>query len=242
VGLVTLATPQSCLPTVAGYEPSYMTIGLPDEPSGQIAAEAEKVLSSILERFTALACGPGLGRSPGLDRLVAWLYRTASQPLVIDADGLNALADQPAILDSTPPGPRILTPHPGEFARLAGERSKPIAKGNAASAADLARQLSAAWGVVIVLKGHQTLVTDGSRQWLNTTGNPGLATGGSGDVLTGLVTAFLCQGLSPYDAARLGVHVHGLAGDLAAEELGQIAMIASDLPRYFGPAFRKLGM
>ena len=159
------------------------------------------------------------------------LYQEIAKPMVFDADALNALAAESDVL-SHPGGPRILTPHPGEFARLIGrkldaddsQRAPPV-------------ELAARCGIVVVLKGHRTLVTDGRRRALNATGNPGMATGGSGDVLTGLITALVCQKMEPFDAARLGVHLHGLAGDLAAEELGQVSLIASDLIQYLPEAF-----
>jgi NAD(P)H-hydrate epimerase len=150
--------------------------------------------------------------------------------MVVDADGLNALAARREKLDR-PGGPRILTPHPGEFARLLG-REGVAPKEREMAAVELAERC----GVVIVLKGHHTLVTDGRQRALNNTGNPGMATGGSGDVLTGLITALACQGLSPFDAARLGVYLHGLAGDMAAAELSQEGMIASDLIRFLPKA------
>ena len=130
-----------------------------------------------------------------------------------------------------PGGPRILTPHPGEFARLIGKKLEGEARNEAAA------ELAARCGIVVVLKGHRTLVTDGQRWAPNATGNPGMATGGSGDVLTGLITALACQKMEPFDAARLGVHLHGLAGDLAAEDLGQVSLIASDLIQYLPEAF-----
>ena len=154
--------------------------------------------------------------------------------MVLDADALNALAGVPNGL-AKPGGPRILTPHPGEFARLTN------ASGTANSRADQtarARQFAKEHGCVIVLKGHCTFITDGKGHVENKTGNPGMATGGTGDVLTGVITALLCQGLSPPDAAVLGTHVHGLAGDLAAQELGQVSLIASDLLRYLPKAFQ----
>ena len=153
--------------------------------------------------------------------------------MVIDADGLNALAESPGIL-AKGGGPRVLTPHPGEFRRLVGQ-----------AAADreqqelMAVQLAANSGVVIVLKGHRTLITDGKTRLHNSTGNPGMASGGSGDVLTGIITALICQSMAPLEAAQLGVHLHGLAGDLAAAELGQESMIASDLVGFLTSAFRR---
>ncbi len=150
--------------------------------------------------------------------------------MMVDADALNALAGEPEVL-TEPGGPRILTPHPGEFARLIGRKLE----GDARS--DAAVQLASRCNLIVVLKGHRTLVTDGRRLAVNATGNPGMATGGAGDVLTGLITALACQHLEPFDAARLGVYLHGLAGDQAAEELGQVSLIASDLIRYLPQAF-----
>ncbi|MGO9115246.1 MAG: NAD(P)H-hydrate dehydratase [Thermoguttaceae bacterium] len=160
-------------------------------------------------------------------------------------------------------GPRILTPHPGEFARLIGkkldggkpasgqpssgrsgegpggdEAAQPVLSPRQQAAIELAERC----GIVVVLKGHRTLVTDGRRYAINRTGNPGMATGGSGDVLTGVITALVCQQLELYAAAQLGVYVHGLAGDLAAEELGQVSMIASDLIRFLPRAFQQIAI
>ena len=171
-----------------------------------------------------------MGRSLDLDQIVLRLYQEIAKPMVFDADALNALAGEPESL-AHPGGPRILTPHPGEFARLIGRKLEPELRNDAAV------QLAARCGIVVVLKGHRTLVTDGARRAINTTGNPGMATGGTGDVLTGLITALCCQHLEPFDAARLGVHLHGLAGDLAAEELGQVSLMASDLIPSLAEAF-----
>jgi NAD(P)H-hydrate epimerase len=236
-GLVRVAVPDSVLDAVSTYEPSLMTSPLPDD-EGRIAAAAREALQPMLKGATAVACGPGLSRSEALDALVAWLYTTLPQPAVFDADALNALSIQPEALRQ-PAGPRVLTPHPGEFARLIGAAGS--AAGGLADRAEMERraaQLAGECGVVIVLKGHRTLITDGARQAHNTTGNPGMATGGAGDVLTGVTTGLLCQGLEPYDAARLATHVHGVAGDLGAAELGEVSLIASDLLRFLPPAFR----
>jgi ADP-dependent NAD(P)H-hydrate dehydratase len=232
-GLVTLAVPGSVLDVVASIEPSYMTIALADD-DGHIAQAATETILGLAQDATAVALGPGLGRRPSLIDVVVDLYHEIDKPMVVDADALFALAERKAAI-ANPGGPRILTPHPGEFARLAG--SLPEGAQRAPAAADLARR-DAVGKTIVVLKGHHTVVTDGMRFSINQTGNPGMATGGSGDVLTGIITALLCQGLEPFDAARLGVHVHGLAGDLAAEELGQVSMIASDLIHYLPKAFR----
>jgi ADP-dependent NAD(P)H-hydrate dehydratase len=229
-GRVRVAVPEPCLESVAGFEPSYMTAPLPADADGRIVFGALDRIVALAATATVVACGPGMGRSPDLDLLVAELYCTLPRPMVLDADALNALATVPDAL-AQPGGPRILTPHPGEFARLVGRKLDTRAQIEAAV------ELAARCGIVVVLKGHRTLTTDGVRRAENTTGNPGMATGGAGDVLTGLIAALICQGLLPLDAARLGVHLHGLAGDLAAEELGQVSLIAGDLIDYLPEAF-----
>jgi ADP-dependent NAD(P)H-hydrate dehydratase len=234
-GLVRLAVPLGCQDVVAGFEPSYMTVGLPADEAGRISLPARELIAQQAENATAIGCGPGLGRSAQLDELVTWLYSELKQPAIFDADALNALAVRPEVL-SKPGGPRIVTPHPGEFQRLIQAKER-------LPRDELEREavrLAAECGIVVLLKGHGTLITDGRRQARNTTGNPGMATGGTGDVLTGLTTALVCQHLSPFDAARLAAHVHGVAGDLAVAELGQVSMIASDLLRCLPAAFCKV--
>jgi len=232
-GLVKLAVPECILDAVAGFEPSYMTVPLVCDSSGYLFPQAFEQLALHLDAATCVACGPGLGRSHDLTQLVHKLYTTVKQPLVIDADGLNALAALPDGL-ANPGGPRILTPHPGEFARLIRSDAKLSRDEQIARA----KQLAAERKIIVLLKGQHTIVTDGSRVAENTTGNPGMATGGTGDILTGVITALVCQGLTPFDAAVLGAHVHGLAGDLAAAKLGQVSLIASDLLRYLPRAFQ----
>lgn len=234
-GLVRLAVASHMLPLVAAHDPCYMTSALSCDASGEFGLPAViDELLPITEPATCLAIGPGLGRSEVRTKIVQHLYERVTQPLVVDADGLNALADVAQRNGQPPkhPGPRILTPHPGEFGRLANRKF--ASRDEQISAA---QEFAKAWDVVLVLKGHRTLITDGSRQEYNETGNPGMATGGSGDVLTGIITALVCQGLSPFDAAVLGCHVHGLAGDLAAEEIGQVSLIATDIVRYLPQAF-----
>jgi NAD(P)H-hydrate epimerase len=220
---------------VASFEPSIMSVPLAADAGGRIAASARERIEEALREATAVGCGPGLGRSAELVELVGWLYRHVQQPMVVDADALNALAASKATL-AQPPGPRILTPHPGEFARLLARETIPLDQ-REALASEFARQN----GVVLLLKGHRTVISDGRQTALNTTGNPGMATGGAGDVLTGIITALVAQHLSVFDAARLGAHVHGLAGDLAAERLGQISMMASDLLDELPAAWKRLG-
>lgn len=233
-GLVTVAVPDVCQATVAGYEPCYMTVGLPSDAAGRIASGAEATVVTLAAAATVVALGPGLGRSAALDQLVGSLYQNLTQTMVVDADALNALAGNRALLPA-PGGPRILTPHPGEFARLMGGQPPAGTKPR-----QWAMELAGHCGVVVVLKGHRTLVTDGTMATEGTTGNPGMATGGSGDVLTGVITALVCQGMTPVDAAQLAVHVHGRAGDLAAAQLGQVGMIARDLLLHLPQALREV--
>jgi ADP-dependent NAD(P)H-hydrate dehydratase len=245
-GLVTLAVPRTIQDIVAAFNPSYMTLALSDDGE-RIDRRAAKDLAALAESATVVALGPGLGRSAALTEFVATLYSSIARPMVVDADALVAIAARPETF-LQPGGPRVLTPHPGEFTSLAG-RAMPDAKKLAVgedgermgAAAELAQRDSTG-RTIIVLKGHRTVITDGKRAAFNSTGNPGMATGGSGDVLTGVITALLCQGLEPFDAARLGVHVHGLAGNLAAEKLGQVSLISSDLVEYLPAAFRKCEM
>jgi ADP-dependent NAD(P)H-hydrate dehydratase len=258
-GLVTLAVPRSIQDLVASFSPCYMTQGLEDQDGQFTQAAGANLISSdgptLESLWTCIALGPGLGRSDTLTRIVELVYQVVRQPMVVDADALFALAARPEAL-ARPAGPRILTPHPGEFSRLTGkpysfahriEVAAELARGDDDLHYEFRDKTTAPGGprsrpeTIVVLKGHQTVVTDGNRYSINHTGNPGMATGGSGDVLTGVVTGLLCQGLSPFDAARLGVHVHGLAGDLAAEELGQVSLIASDLIEYLPKAFLRLG-
>ena len=222
-GLVTIATAECCLSTVAAFEPSYMTRPLPSDDQGRIDAAARDDLLPLAKRMTAVGIGPGLGQSPGLVELVTAAYRDLDQPMVVDADALNNLATEPNAL-AHHQGPRILTPHAGELARLLKKDHI-----EAELRTELAQETARQWNVVLVLKGHHTLVTDGQQVYCNTTGNPGMATGGCGDVLTGIITGLLCQGLDPFAAAQLGVYLHGLAGDYATDDVGEVSLIASDL-------------
>jgi NAD(P)H-hydrate epimerase len=230
-GLVRLAVPAGILPLVAPANPCYMTAPLPEE-AGKLAAAAEQELLALAQANDVVAAGPGLGRSPALVPLLAALLRQTNAPVVLDADGLNAFADRPEALKEHS-GPLVLTPHPGEFARLVRLDTAAVQAARRA----LAVRFAAEHKAVVVLKGYGTLVTDGRRLYHNGTGNPGMATAGSGDVLTGLVAALLGQGLEPFAAAQLGVYLHGLAGDLARDVVGEVCLTAADLldqlPRAF---------
>jgi NAD(P)H-hydrate epimerase len=234
-GLVTLAVPRSIQATVAGFEPAYMTLSFGSSDDDSLRGEDVDDLLQAADRMSAIALGPGLGTASDTVGLVHDLYGRIEQPMVVDADGLNALAQDLEQL-RTSVAPRILTPHPGEFQRLAGEKCAGDLAARAEQAAELCRCDDSA-KTIVVLKGHHTIVTDGGQYAVNSTGNPGMATGGTGDCLTGVIVALLAQGLSPWEAARLGVHVHGLAGDLAAAALGQVSLTASDLIDFLPRAF-----
>jgi NAD(P)H-hydrate epimerase len=181
-------------------------------------------LRGALGDADAVVVGPGLGVSVATRSLVRTVLQHAQVPVVFDADALNVLAPMRAPLRSR--APLLLTPHPGEAARLLGCSSTDVQRDRTAALAALCRRS----GAIVVLKGAGTRVGDGVREFVNTTGNPGMATGGSGDVLAGLLGALLAQGMAPFDAARFAVHLHGRAGDRVARRLGQCGLIAADLP------------
>jgi NAD(P)H-hydrate epimerase len=232
-GLVTLGVPEEILPQVAVANPCYLTAALPQDQDGRLSALAEIPLRALYQNNTVVALGPGLGRSSAISNLVSTAITEGKKPLVLDADGLNALGNETGQLRGRPAA-TILTPHPGEFARMLGRDVATVQADRQGSAL----RFAAEHGVVMVLKGNESIVTDGRRVYENRTGNPGMATGGTGDVLTGLIAALLGQGLEPFAAAQLGVFLHGLAGDLARDELGEVSLIASDLLHYLPKAIR----
>lgn len=232
-GLVRVAVPADILPIVAAGNSCYTTVPLVADDQGRLAPTAVADLSELVRANDVVAAGPGLGRGPGVSAVVQALLGT-KMPLVLDADGLNSLPGTLAGLRRE--APTILTPHPGEFARLLGSDVKTVQ----AQRQDLALRFAAEHRLVLVLKGDGTLVTDGDRLFANTTGNPGLATGGTGDILTGLIAALLGQGLPAFEAAQLGVHWHGLAGDLARDDLTDVCLIATDLLTYLPPALQRI--
>jgi len=225
-GLVRVACAAEVQPTVASFEPSYLTYPLENDADGCIRFEpARRALERLLASADVLAMGPGLGQSDDLRALVRWVVEAVKLPTVLDADGLNALAGQIDILGKLQ-RPLVITPHPGEFSRLTGLPVAQIQADREKHAVELAQRVEP---LIVVLKGAGTVVTDGEKIYVNRTGNPGMARGGSGDFLTGVISAFLGQGLPPFDAAQLGVYVHGLAGDIAREQSGELGMIAGDL-------------
>ena len=234
-GLVFVAVPDGIQSIVAGFEPSYLTVPLPEDDAGRIDLAALKTLRERAEGMDAVAIGPGLGQSAGLRALTVELYRELPVPLVVDADALNLLARSSGSV-SNHRGVRVITPHVGEFARLTGRTTEAIV----ADREPLATEFAAAHDLTLALKGPGTVVTDGQRTAVNDTGNSGLATGGTGDVLTGVVASLLGQGMDAFAAVRLAVHLHGLAGDHAAAVLGERAMIASDVLDALAAAWQRL--
>jgi NAD(P)H-hydrate epimerase len=238
-GLVTVACPDVMQGVVAVGNPCYTTVGLPADAAGGFARSAAPAVTRLAGGADALAVGPGVGTDEGAEEVVVAALAARGTNLVLDADGLNVLARLTGgglLADRA--AETVLTPHPGEFARLLGGRTAAdVQAGREGLAVEYARQA----GVVLLLKGHRTVVTDGARVYLNGTGNPGMATGGTGDVLTGLVAALLGQGLGGFEAAVVGAWAHGRAGDLAAGDLGQTALTAADVLAYLPKALREVG-
>jgi len=234
-GLVRVATAKSVLPIVASIEPSFTTIALAEDSAGRISAKAINTILDAVGENDVLAFGPGVGISQGLRSILETLLEQEHLRLVIDADGLNNLCrikDWPLKLRAN----LILTPHPGEIKRL---WSSVFRERLPSERQQQAGQLAQNSKTIVVLKGAGTVVTDGQRVYINETGNPGMATAGSGDVLTGVITALIGQGLTDFDAAVLGVYIHGLAGDIAAEKAGQISLMTTDIIESLPEAFMK---
>ena len=223
-GLVQVAVPSGVQDVVAVGNPCFMTVGLAQDDQGRLLPGSATEIEQLATSSTVLAVGPGLGQSATMPTLIAKIL-SIPRPILLDADALNALVQYAGNPLSSRTSPTLLTPHPGEFSRLVNRSTKEVQ----ADRENLAIQYAQEQKVILILKGHGTLVTDGDRLYRNITGNPGMATAGSGDVLTGIIAAFLAQGLEPFAAAQLGVFIHGRAGDLAANDLGEISLIATDL-------------
>ncbi len=234
-GLVRLAVPDCCVETVAGYSPCYMVVPLPSDAQGMAPCVNDGLVSWI-EQSDCIAIGPGLGRSENvtnffLDVLQVLRDHNPNRPLVVDADALIALGSQddwPEAIEN----PYVLTPHPGEWQKLCK-----ISAGDRQRQEDAAIRMAAEHDFTIALKGHRTLVTDGDQTSRNDTGTPAMATGGSGDVLTGIITALICQGMPWLDATQLAVHVHGLAGQIAEAATGSHVVPPTELMDYLPSAF-----
>ena len=233
-GLVTIATPQPCQPVLAAMAPEYMTLALPAGADGLSHAGLDSLLAHAAD---VIAVGPGLGTAPGTVELVRGLLARAGKPLVIDADGLNAFVAAPERLVGSDDRDVIITPHPGELARLMGITAADVQ----ANRVELAQNFAETHMLYVVLKGHRTLVaTPGGKVYVNTTGNPGMATGGMGDLLTGMVAAWLGQLLDAEAACRLAVYLHGMAGDLAEAAEGEVSLTPTDVIAHLGDAVLEL--
>lgn len=236
-GLVRVATAKSALPIVASIEPSYTTLPLAEDTAGRIASKAVNTILNAAQENDVVAVGPGIGQSAGLRSVVEALLQQDGLRLVIDGDGLNNLSR----LTGWPGKCKanvILTPHPGEMKRLVFGLFREQSQ---ASRQEIAVRVAQSTKTVVALKGAGTVVTDGRSVYTNTTGNPGMGTAGAGDVLTGVIAALIGQGMSDFDATALAVYLHGLAGDIAADRLGQISVMATDLIDALPNAFQKSG-
>ncbi len=235
-GLVTVGVPAGLAPVLEGIFVEAMTLPLPENPDGTLSPEARGPILEFCRGAGAAALGPGLSRNRATGRLVGELVRKCPVPLIVDADGLNLLARRRRALRKTRSS-LILTPHPGEMLRLAGLEREELFSDREEAARNFARD----YNLTLVLKGAGTLVAGPSGPlWINLNGNPGMAAGGSGDLLTGLIAGFRAQGFDDPDAARLGVFVHGAAGDRAARLRGMAGMIPSDLLEEIPAVLRRL--
>lgn len=235
-GLVTLAVPRSVQEVAAAKLTEVVTAGLPETAQGTLAGEALEKITALLEKADALALGPGLTTHPETAALVRELLARIQIPCVVDADGLNALREQPGVWRQLG-APAVITPHEGEMARLLGVSPEDVR----ARRLVVAEEAATHFKVVVLLKGPATLVSSPSgTTYINTTGNPGMATGGSGDVLTGVIAGLIAQGMDVFLAAAAGAYLHGLAGDLAAAVKGQRGLLAGDIAEMLPAAIRQV--
>lgn len=218
-GLVYLGVPESIYPIEAMKLTEPVVFPLPED-DGKLCEVSLPHIFKLLPKMDAVLIGPGLGKSSGTFAVTAAVLNSFSGPVVVDADGINVLSGHRDILRGRT-APTILTPHDGEFRRLGGE----IGEDRVTAAESLAKDLSS----IVVLKGHRTVITDGVNTYRNTTGNPGMAVGGCGDLLAGMTVSLLGQGIAPIEAAACAVWLHGKAGDLCSRELGQYGMLPSDM-------------
>lgn len=218
-GLVYLGVPESIYEIEAVKLTEPVILSMPDEAGTYAVSAVDKVLS-LLKGKDAVLIGPGIGISSGSEAVVCAVLKEFNGPVVLDADGINVMISHKDILrDRT--SPTILTPHDGEFMRFGGE----LNDDRLISAAKFAQE----YGITLLLKGHRSIITNGTTHYVNTTGNPGMATGGSGDVLAGIIVSLLGQGLLPLEAAACAAWLHGAAGDICADEIGQYGMLPSDI-------------
>lgn len=224
-GLVTLAVGKTIYPILAVKLTEVMVRPFIETKDGSLSLMAEKDIISFTDRCSALAIGPGISQNKETQTLVRNLVGKISKPIILDADGINAFAGNPVLFKSVK-APLVLTPHSGEMARLINKDPKEIDGDRKGLALEFANE----YNTVLVLKGHETVVAGpGGEVYINRTGNAGMASGGMGDVLTGMIASFIGQGIDPFSSAVLGVHYHGFAGDMAAREKGHLGLLATDL-------------
>jgi len=236
-GLSTVATPRSVLATVAGFHPEIMTEPLEETAEGSIARGALDRIDKLAAGKTVLAVGPGISRVPETSEMVRAIVTKYQMAMVLDADGLNAFEGQADKLNGKGRS-LVITPHPGEMARLIGSNPAAVQRDRI----NVARSFAREHDLIVVLKGHHTLIAmPNGAVWVNTTGNPGMATGGTGDILTGMIAGFMAQNTGrTTEAVTAAVYLHGLAGDVARERLGEHSLVATDLLRTLPEAFRRV--
>jgi ADP-dependent NAD(P)H-hydrate dehydratase / NAD(P)H-hydrate epimerase len=236
-GLSTVATPKSVLATVAGFHPELMTEPLEETDAGSISLKAKDHVAELAKNKTVIAIGPGISRHPETTELVRDLVKNQKQPIVLDADGLNAFEGRANELNGKGRS-LVITPHPGEMARLVSCTIAEVQRDRV----NVARKFAREHELIVVLKGHRTLIAQPSGEvWVNTTGNPGMATGGTGDILTGMTAGLIAQNPGRvFDAVIAAVHLHGLAGDIACESTGEHSLVATDLINALPEAFRRV--
>lgn len=238
IGLLKCALPKSIYPIVAGNLWESVFLPLEETQSGVVSAGNLKLLQKEAQKADAVLIGCGLSVSADTKTLVRKLIKSCEKPMVLDADALNCISDMPAVLKEAA-GEIIITPHPGEMGRLTGKTSAEVNADRENTALEFAKKT----GAVTVLKGAGTIIASpGGKILKNMTGNSGMATGGSGDVLAGITASLLAQGAKPFDAAAAAVYLHGLAGDLAAEKLGKISMLPTDIIEFLPQSFKNCGL
>ncbi len=233
-GLVKVAVPESLSSIFEIKLTEEMSLPL-EGKKGFLSEKAFTKITKNLDKVDVLVVGPGAGLNPDTEKLIVKIISKTNKPLVIDADGLNALSSNLMVLNKKNNKHMVLTPHPKEFSRLSKKEIFSLKKNRK----EFVKKFALRYNLNLVLKGHRTLVTDGKRLFENNTGNPGMATAGTGDVLSGIIAGFIAQGIDIYKAAKLGVYLHGLAGDLAAAKKTQNCLVASDLISYLPEAIKK---
>ena len=244
-GLVTLGVPKSLNFIMETKLTCVMTHPLPETKALTLSNKGREEILKLCEKHDVVALGPGLSQQPETKKLILWMIKTIDRSVVIDADGINALTGNLHILYKIKKNV-VLTPHPGEMSRLINLGSaKDVQKKRIDIATkfvkSIHKQLGGKRDFILVLKGDKTIVVNYNKVYINHTGNPGMATAGAGDVLTGIIVSLIGQGFNVFDASQLGVYIHGLAGDIASKKKGEVSMIASDILDFLPDAFIRYG-